>query len=85
MNSKLPKRGMAAKVQKPSFGFCLRFMTRWKTSRAGPTLGLNIHGTRKLVLQRFPYVIVYREKESSVEILAVAHGHRQPGYWKDRL
>jgi toxin ParE1/3/4 len=44
-----------------------------------------LHGTRKFVLQQFPYLIVYREKESSVEILAIAHGHRRPGYWKERL
>ena len=43
------------------------------------------HGTRKLVLRRFPYAIVYREKEDAVQILAVAHGHRRPEYWKDRL
>jgi len=42
-------------------------------------------GTRKFVLQRFPYAVIYREKESAVQILAVAHGHRQPGYWKERL
>jgi plasmid stabilization system protein ParE len=43
------------------------------------------HGTRKFVLQRFPFAIVYREKETIVQVLAVAHGHRRPGYWKDRL
>lgn len=43
------------------------------------------HGTRKFVLQRYPYAIIYRERESSVQILAVAHGHRRPGYWKNRL
>lgn len=42
-------------------------------------------GTRKFVLQRFPYAIIYRERESAVQILAVAHGHRRPGYWKNRL
>jgi toxin ParE1/3/4 len=43
------------------------------------------HGTRRLVLRRFPFAIHYREKESGVQILAVAHGHRHPGYWKGRL
>jgi plasmid stabilization system protein ParE len=43
------------------------------------------HGTRRFVLQRFPYAIIYREKRSVVQVLAVAHGHRRPGYWKDRL
>jgi plasmid stabilization system protein ParE len=41
--------------------------------------------TQRFVLQRFPYAIIYQDKESVVTILAVAHGHRQPGYWKDRL
>jgi plasmid stabilization system protein ParE len=43
------------------------------------------HGTRKFVLQRFPYAIIYRGRESSVQILAGAHGHRRPGYWKNRV
>ena len=42
-------------------------------------------GTRKFVLQRFPYAVIYKDKESVVTIIAVAHGHRRPGYWKDRL
>jgi toxin ParE1/3/4 len=42
-------------------------------------------GTRRFVLQRFPYVIVYRERETDVQILAVAHGNRRPLYWKERL
>ena len=43
------------------------------------------HKTRKFVLQRFPFAIIYREKEEVVEILAIAHGHRRPSYWKSRL
>lgn len=43
------------------------------------------HGTRKFVLRRFPYAVIYRDKETAVQVLAIAHGHRQPGYWKDRL
>jgi len=41
--------------------------------------------TRKFVLRRFPYAVIYYEKESTVRILAIAHGHRRPGYWKARL
>jgi plasmid stabilization system protein ParE len=32
----------------------------------------------------FP-AVVYRELPASIQILAVAHGHRRPGYWKSRL
>ena len=42
-------------------------------------------GTRKFVLQRFPYAVIYRENETTIVVLAIAHGHRHPGYWKDRL
>jgi len=40
---------------------------------------------RKLLIRRFPYVLIYREFEGRVWIVAVAHGHRRPGYWKDRI
>jgi len=43
------------------------------------------HNTRRFVLQRFPFAITYREKDSGVQILAFAHGHRRPGSWKERL
>jgi plasmid stabilization system protein ParE len=41
--------------------------------------------TRKFVLRRFPFAIIYRETMDSLQILAVAHGNRKPGYWKKRL
>jgi toxin ParE1/3/4 len=43
------------------------------------------HGTRKFVLRRFPFAVVYRENPAVIQVLAIAHGHRRPGYWKDRL
>lgn len=41
-------------------------------------------GTRRMVLREFPYVIVFRETATTVEIVAIAHGRRRPGYWRDR-
>ncbi len=43
------------------------------------------HGTRKFVLQRFPFAVIYRETETAIQVVAIAHGHRRPGYWKKRL
>ncbi len=43
------------------------------------------HATRKFVLQRFPFAIIYREEETVVQVLAIAYGHRRPGYWKERI
>jgi len=45
----------------------------------------HIAGTRKFVMRRFPFVIVYREGVSAIQILAVAHAKRKPGYWLGRL
>jgi plasmid stabilization system protein ParE len=42
-------------------------------------------GTRRMVLRRFPYLVVFRETEAGLEIIAVAHGRRRPGYWRDRV
>lgn len=42
-------------------------------------------GTGRFILRRFPFAIIYRETESDVEVVAVAHGRRRPGYWKERL
>ena len=39
---------------------------------------------RKLLLRRFPYVIVYRQFGERLWVVAVAHAHRRPGYWRGR-
>jgi plasmid stabilization system protein ParE len=41
--------------------------------------------TKRFLLRRFPYFIVFRATTSEIEILAVAHGRRHPGYWRNRL
>ncbi|HKR26044.1 MAG TPA: type II toxin-antitoxin system RelE/ParE family toxin [Acidobacteriaceae bacterium] len=43
------------------------------------------HGTRRFILQRFPFALVYRVIGAQVQVLAAAHAHRRPGYWHDRL
>jgi hypothetical protein len=39
---------------------------------------------RRYTLHRFPFSVVYRVESSRVFVLAVAHGRRRPGYWRDR-
>jgi plasmid stabilization system protein ParE len=41
-------------------------------------------GTRRYLLRRFPFSVVYRVEASRVVILAVAHARRRPGYWRHR-
>jgi len=42
------------------------------------------HGTRRFVLHRFPFSIIYRDESAAVSIVAIAHHKRRPGYWRDR-
>jgi plasmid stabilization system protein ParE len=42
------------------------------------------HGTRRYLLRRYPYEVVYRVEPTRILIVAVAHAHRRPGYWRDR-
>jgi plasmid stabilization system protein ParE len=42
-------------------------------------------GTRRAVLRKFPYLIVFRETVTGMEVLAVTHGRRRPGYWRNRM
>jgi plasmid stabilization system protein ParE len=44
-----------------------------------------LFGTRRLVIQRFPFTVVYLDDPDSVTIVAVAHSKRKPGYWKNRV
>ena len=41
--------------------------------------------TRRCHLRRFPYGLIYAADKTEVLIIAVAHTHRRPGYWRDRL
>lgn len=45
---------------------------------------MHMHGTRKFLFRRFPYQVIYRIIESTIQVIAVAHGRRRPGYWKSR-
>jgi plasmid stabilization system protein ParE len=41
--------------------------------------------TRKLVLERFPYSVMYWTDGEVVAVYAIAHHSRRPGYWRDRI
>jgi len=44
-----------------------------------------IHGTRRYLLHRFPYLVVYESTDDAIHIVAISHGRRRPSYWKSRL
>lgn len=42
--------------------------------------------TRRYLLHKFPFLLIYRERPfNEIQIIAVAHTSRRPGYWKTRL
>ena len=42
-------------------------------------------GIRRCRLGRFPYGLIYAVDNGDILVLAVAHLHRRPDYWRDRL
>ncbi len=41
-------------------------------------------GTRKCLLTRFPYLVIYAPLPNEILVLAVGHQHRNPGFWRQR-
>jgi toxin ParE1/3/4 len=41
-------------------------------------------GTRRRLLKKFPYSVVYRILADRLQVIAVAHQRRRPGYWRGR-
>jgi plasmid stabilization system protein ParE len=51
-----------------------------------PELGSRLDDAlRHFVLRRFPFSVVYAVAGDLVYIVAVAHGSREPGYWRLRV
>ena len=41
--------------------------------------------TRRCRLRRFPYGVIYQVRNDGILVVAVAHLHRKPDDWKDRI
>jgi hypothetical protein len=42
-------------------------------------------GFRRVYVKGFPYKLIYKIVDDQIWIVAVAHGHRMPEFWKDRI
>ena len=40
---------------------------------------------RKCIMHKFPYSVLYSIEENSILIIAIAHQHRYPNYWNNRI
>jgi hypothetical protein len=50
--------------------------------RTWPRLGSR---ARRYVFPRYPFSLVDILRGEAIEVVAVAHGRRRPGYWRSRL
>lgn len=44
-----------------------------------------IEPVRRFIFDRFPYKMLYIVRGETVIVVAVAHQHRQPDYWVERV
>ena len=50
-----------------------------------PEIGQVFRGdVRRFVMRRFPYNVYYHTVSGELQILAIAHQSRRPGYWANR-
>lgn len=71
---------------RPGLGVTFRGAVRAVLDRLieHPELGETRRGTRRLMVAGFPYDIIYRVMAVDIEVLAIAHHRRRPGYWRRR-
>jgi toxin ParE1/3/4 len=75
-------------IKGPALAFALDAELReaYRTLRVHPLLcPPYLHGTRRVVLNRYPFSVVFRERLHDIQIIAVAHAKRRPGYWSNRV
>jgi hypothetical protein len=44
-----------------------------------------MNGTKRVLFDRFPYMLVFVEYQDHIYVYAVADCRREPGYWRERL
>lgn len=63
--------------------------SRWAAEgilRGTPWLGRpGEHGVTRLLMQRFPFSVVFVTAGEGITVLALAHHRRKSGCWRDRL
>ena len=61
----------------------------WETVRRIKDFPLAWHplggAIRRCQMRRFPYGLIYEPSELEIVIIAVAHLHREPEYWRPRV
>jgi plasmid stabilization system protein ParE len=56
-----------------------------RAARIPETGSPHLYGTRRMLVERFHYDVIYIVRDDEVLVVAVAHQRRKPGYWRRRL
>lgn len=69
-----------------ALGFDAELRNAYNILRESPRIcSPYLYGTRRAMLDRYPFFVVFREMPKEIQIVAVAHAKRRPGYWKRRV
>ncbi len=69
-----------------AFGFSAEVQNAFLAISKNPQLYPKYwHGIQRNVLDRYPFSVIYIDNPDTIQIVAVAHAKRRPGYWQKRL
>jgi toxin ParE1/3/4 len=72
--------------ERAASGFDSELRAAFSALRKTPKIGAPyLCGTRKTTLNRYPYIVIFRELPRKIQIIAVAHAKRRPDFWTSRL
>jgi plasmid stabilization system protein ParE len=75
-----------ARSESAALGFDAELREAFGTLRRSPQICAPfLRDTHRVMLHRYPYFVVFRELPRKIQIIAVAHAKRRPGYWSNRL
>jgi plasmid stabilization system protein ParE len=78
-------RWYAARNLVAAAGFEVEVRRAFAEIAAAPhTWPTHLEGTRRFLLERFPYEVVFLLRTDRVLVIAIAHCKRRPGYWRER-
>ena len=82
----MPLHGMLPSHAASAHNFWMILIVQFRRIVAYPLASTKIEeDLRRCLLSRFPYGIIYGIDSETVIVIAVAHLHREPRYWIDRL
>lgn len=67
--------------------FLKRVRARFDLLAVVPNAGslFEVSGVRRMMVEGFPFVVVYVVDGGTVTVIAIAHTKRRPAYWRRRL